>query len=246
MQDIPEVFRFQSLDSTSTKLKEFMTHKHLPEFSVVITSNQTAGRGQIGNSWESEKDKNLTFSIVFYPYFLKIQKQFRLTQMVTTAITDVLAEIIPQIRIKWPNDIYAGDKKLAGILIENALSGPVISSTIVGVGLNVNQNNFISDAPNPVSLSMLTGNTFDLETLFLKIRQAMVFRYIQWMEHGIRMIKKDYFRQLYRNDGFYLFRDINGEFSAKIDSIQESGHLLLTDILGNQRTYAFKEVSFVL
>ncbi len=246
MQDIPEVFHYKSLKSTNSKLKELLDHKDLPEFSAVITSNQTAGRGQIGNSWESEKDKNLTFSFVLYPHFLKIQKQFRLTQMVTTAIADVLSKLVPEIRIKWPNDIYAGDKKLAGILIENSLSGSTIASTIVGVGLNVNQKTFLSDAPNPVSMRMLTGISYDLDVLFLQIRQALVFRYVQWLETSIRTIKKDYFKQLYRNDGFYIFKDDNGEFPAKIDSVQECGHLLLTDISGNQRTYAFKEVSFVL
>lgn len=246
MQDAPEIFRYQSLESTNTKLKELLAQKDLPEFSAVITSNQTAGRGQIGNSWESEKDKNLTFSIVLFPHFVKIQKQFRLTQLVTTAIADVLAPIVPGLSIKWPNDIYAGDKKLGGILIENSLSGPVISSTIIGIGLNVNQEVFLSDAPNPVSIRLLTGVSHDIESLFMQIRQALFIRYIQWMQYGIRTIKKDYFKQLYRTDGFYLYRDENGEFTAKIDSIQESGHLLLTDINGNQRIYAFKEVSFVL
>ena len=246
MHDIPEVFRFQSLDSTNSKLYEFMGNKHLTEFSAVIASEQTAGRGQIGNSWESEKDKNLTFSIVLYPHFLKIQKQFRITQMITTAITDVLCDLIPDISIKWPNDIYAGDKKIAGILIENSLSGPTISTTIVGIGLNVNQEVFISNAPNPTSMSLLTGVTYDLDVIFSQIRQAMVFRYIQWMEHGIRLIKKDYFKRLYRNEGYYLFSDANGRFKAKIYNIQESGHLLLIDISGNHRAYAFKEVSFVM
>jgi BirA family biotin operon repressor/biotin-[acetyl-CoA-carboxylase] ligase len=245
MQDNPEVFRFQSLDSTNSKLHEFMAHKDLAEFSAVIASHQTAGRGQIGNSWESEKDQNLTFSIVLYPHFLKIQKQFRITQMITTAITDVLIDIIPDISIKWPNDIYAGNKKIAGILIENSLSGATISSTIVGVGLNVNQEVFISDAPNPVSMRMLTQTTFDLDALFMQIRQAMIFRYIQWLEHGIRSIKKDYFKRLYRNEGFFEYRDENGSFMAKIDNIQDSGHLLLTDASGKPRIYAFKEVSFV-
>lgn len=246
MQDVPEIFRYKSLDSTNTKLKELLEQKNLPEFSAVITTNQTAGRGQIGNIWESEENKNLTFSILLYPHFLNVQKQFRLSQMVTTAISDALKNYIPEIKIKWPNDIYVGEKKLAGILIENTLSGSTITSTIIGVGLNVNQEVFLSSAPNPVSMRMLTGRDFDNETIFLQIRQALFMRYIYWMGHGFRAIKKDYFKLLYRNDGFYMFKDDNGEFSAKIDSIQESGHLLLTDLSGNQRIYAFKEVSFVL
>lgn len=246
MHDIPEVFRFQSLDSTNSKFYELMAHKQLPEFSAVIASEQTAGRGQIGNSWESEKDKNLTFSIVLYPHFLKIQKQFRITQMVATAITDVLCDLVPEISIKWPNDIYAGDKKIAGVLIENSLFGSSISTTIVGIGLNVNQVIFSSNAPNPTSLSLLTEVTYDLDVLFLQIRQAMIFRYLQWIEHGIRLIKKDYFKRLYRNNGYYLFIDEKGRFKAKIDNIEDSGHLLLIDISGNRRSYAFKEVSFVI
>lgn len=246
MPNSPEVFSFSSLESTNTKLKELLLERELPEFSVVITRNQTAGRGQIGNSWESEADKNLTFSIVLYPHFVKIHKQFRITQLVTTALADVLAPLIPGLSIKWPNDIYAGDKKLAGILIENTLTGPIISSTIVGIGLNVNQEVFLSDAPNPVSMKMITGNHYDIDSLFQQIRQAFFIRYIQWLQYGIKPIKKEYFRQLYRNDGFFAFRDDNGTFTAKIDSVQETGHLLLTDLSGNQRIYAFKEVAFVL
>ena len=246
MLNTPEVFSFPSLKSTNTKLKELLLEGELSEFSVVITKNQTAGRGQIGNSWESEQNKNLTFSIVLYPHFVKIHKQFRITQLVTTALADVLAPLIPGFCIKWPNDLYAGDKKLAGILIENTLTGPVISSTIIGIGLNVNQMKFRSNAPNPVSMKMITGKDYDIELLFQQIRQALFIRYIQWMEHGIKPIKKDYFKQLYRNDGFYPFTDDNGTFTAKIDSVQETGHLLLTDLSGNQRTYAFKEVAFVL
>ncbi len=245
MDEIPGVFRFQSLDSTNTRLKELVANSELPEFSVVITSEQTAGRGQIGNYWESEKDKNLTFSLLLYPRSLQIQKQFRLTQLVTTAISDVLKPIIADVKIKWPNDIYSGDKKLAGILIENSLSASSIAFTIVGIGLNVNQEIFISDAPNPVSIKMITGKNYDPEELFQQIRQALFLRYVNWIEQGIKSIRRDYFNLLYRNTGFHLFKDENGEFTAKIDSVQDSGHLLLTDISGNKRTYSFKEVSFV-
>ena len=126
----------------------------LPHATVVSTYNQTAGRGQRGNSWESEPHKNLTFSVLLKPQHIIAREQFYISEIVSVAIVNTLRKyIIDQpIAIKWPNDIYVNDDKICGILIENTLSGYSISQSIAGIGININQQTFLSNAPNPISL----------------------------------------------------------------------------------------------
>ena len=244
-QQKPKIIYFESLESTNSKIKEMQQIEKLPEFSVVFTSSQTAGRGQVGNYWESEEKMNLTFSMLLYPDFIEIQQQFRLNYIITVAIRDVLKKHIPEVKIKWANDIYVRDKKLAGILIENSILGASIDYSIVGIGLNVNQTVFVSDAPNPVSMKMISGQSYELEPLLKDIMNAIINRYIQYAETGVEKIKNEYNLNLYRSKGFFPYRDKDGDFSARIEKIDESGHLMLVDTNGLQRKYAFKEVVFV-
>jgi len=244
-QQKPKIIYFESLKSTNSKIRELHQTERLPEFSVVFTSSQTAGRGQMGNHWESEDNMNLTFSMLLYPDFIEIQQQFILNYIITVAIRDVLKKHIPEIKIKWANDIYAGNKKLAGILIENSILGASIDYSIVGIGLNVNQTVFVSDAPNPVSMKMISGQSYELEPLLKDIMNAIINRYIQYAETGVEKIKNEYNLNLYRSKGFFPYRDKDGDFSARIEKIDESGHLMLVDTNGLQRKYAFKEVVFV-
>ena len=243
---IPKIHKYNTLSSTNSEMQKLQSVERLSEFSVVITSNQTSGRGQQGNFWESEDGKNLTFSIILYPKFIHAQYQFNLNIFITVALTDVLKKYIPNIKIKWTNDIYSGDNKLVGILIENSIIGGNIDYSIVGIGLNVNQINFISSAPNPVSMKQLTNKEFELEPLLQEILNAIILRYIQCVEEGIENIRKEYLNNLYRKDGFYNYKDRNGCFSAKIEKIDEIGYLYLVDSYGKTRSYAFKEVNFVI
>ena len=145
-------------DSTNTYLQQLDADRHLPEGYIAYTDTQRAGRGQRGNSWESQPGKNLTFSLLLRPEHIPANQQFLLSQAVSLAATDVLNRYASGFSIKWPNDIYWEDKKIAGILIENVLSGSTFARSIVGIGLNINQERFISDAPNPVSLFQITGH----------------------------------------------------------------------------------------
>ena len=244
-QQKPKIIYFESLNSTNSKIKEMQQVERLPEFSTIFTSRQTAGRGQMGNYWESEEKMNLTFSIILYPDFIEIQQQFRLNYIITVALRDVLKKYIPEVKIKWANDIYVDNKKLAGILIENSILGATIDYSIIGIGLNVNQTIFVSDAPNPVSMKMITGQSFELEPLLKDIINAIINRYIQYAETGVEEIKNEYNLNLYRNKGFFPYRDKDGDFSAEIEKIEDSGHLILVDSNGLRRKYAFKEVEFV-
>lgn len=245
--EAPKIHSFESLGSTNLKLKELAKEGTLPELTVVVARDQTAGRGQIGNFWESEAGKNLTFSILLQPDFLKVQQQFCITQLVTLALMDVLKPLYQNVSIKWPNDIYADHQKLAGILIENNLKGNSISDSIIGIGLNLNQTIFNSDAPNPVSLCQLTGLNHPPEEVLKSFLSAFVTRYLSWMEaDNNEGLKEAYLQHLYRKTGWHWYADHTGRFEACFHGIEEDGHLKLKTRSGDIRTYAFKEVSFML
>ncbi|TCO10569.1 biotin--[acetyl-CoA-carboxylase] ligase [Natronoflexus pectinivorans] len=245
MYKTPEVFYYDELVSTSQKIKELDSARNLPEFSAVIAGYQTAGRGQGENRWESEKGKNLTFSLVLKPHGLEVPNHFRITQVVSLAIIDWLNAHIKNASIKWPNDIYAGDLKMVGMLIENSLAGKEVVTSVVGIGLNLNQEKFISGAPNPISLKMITGKEYDVEEVFQECMQHIMSRYLHWLENGDdEILHRQYFQNLYRNNGVFLFRDNTGEFSAQIREIEPDGHLVLETSSGMKR-FAFKEVEFL-
>jgi len=149
---VPHIISFDSLPSTNNELKNRLKTNDLSEFTTILTSYQTNGRGQQSNVWESADGLNLTFSVLLKPVFLEPALQFYLSKIVALALTDVLMKYVDELSIKWPNDIYVGEKKIAGILIENSLMGSCIDTCVVGIGLNVNQLSFQSSAPNPISL----------------------------------------------------------------------------------------------
>ena len=144
-------------DSTNAYLQRLVAETDAPEGTVVSTSFQTNGRGQLSNMWEAEDGKNILCSILLRPTSLPIKSQFLISQAISVAIVDVLNSYLDGFFIKWPNDIYYKEDKIAGILIENTLSSAGISTCIIGLGLNVNQQTFRSDAPNPISLFNIIG-----------------------------------------------------------------------------------------
>ncbi|MBI9063745.1 MAG: biotin--[acetyl-CoA-carboxylase] ligase [Marinilabiliaceae bacterium] len=246
INDSPEFIILDETPSTNTELKNQLSSHKLREFSIVITEHQTAGRGQQGNSWESAKGANLTFSVLLRPSFLEPHLQFYLSKIVSLAIIDVLHTHHIEATIKWPNDIYINDEKVAGILIESSLTGTQMDSTIVGIGLNVNQCVFVSNAPNPISLKQVTGLKYDLENLLNQLLNAIIIRYHQLQENQFDDIDTLYFQKLYRNTGVYSYRDQNGTFVATLHKVNADGILTLLDQDGRKRQYAFKEVEFII
>jgi BirA family biotin operon repressor/biotin-[acetyl-CoA-carboxylase] ligase len=243
----PEFLVYPELKSTNTELKKLLSDKKLSEYSVVITHHQTAGRGQVGNAWESELNRNLTFSLLLRPTFLEPHLQFYISKLVSLAIIDTINEVAKvKACIKWPNDIYVGDSKVCGILIENSILGSQLDYCIAGIGLNVNQEVFISDAPNPASLTQLTGNNYKIESLLEQLLENIEQRYHQLEINRLDLINQDYLNSLYRKDGIYSFKDKQGQFDASIEHINEMGLITLLDTEGKKREYAFKEVSFVV
>ncbi len=229
--------------STNALLREMLREYKLPEKFLVRTDFQMAGKGQSGNSWESEAGKNLLFSMVLYPSQIAIEEQFIISQLVGVAIKKTLDKYADGFSIKWPNDIYWNDKKIGGILIENSLQSGKIKWTVIGVGLNINQKAFISDAPNPVSLCQITGKRIARKPVLNDICNNIGNLYIL-MDYS--EIRKGYSESLYRKESFHAFRAEGETLEARIDKIYPDGKLELETKAGEKRGFYFKEVEYVI
>lgn len=241
--------KVEEVTSTNDYMAHLCAEGDGREFYTVVAKYQTGGRGQRGNSWESEAGKNLIFSTVLYPTALEAKKQFYLSMLTAISIVNALGKYTDGFSIKWPNDIYWRDKKIAGILIENELQGKYIMRSIIGVGLNVNQDVFFSDAPNPVSLKQILGVTINCEELLIKILHGIVASYRLLEENFDKMsgtLNILYLRSLYRRNGYYPYRDAAGTFNAQFEFLEPDGHIRLQDEQGRLRRYAFKEVEYIL
>ena len=240
-----------STNSTNTLLKELLAKGEWQEGERFIRAGyQSAGRGQTGNGWESESNKNLLCSIL-----LPTRKNlFELNVITAVAVHKAISELgISELAIKWPNDIYWQDKKVAGILVENAIVGSEVKYSIAGIGLNVNQTEWHSDAPNPISLKQIYGKDFDVRTLMECLLQEID-----------KVLEEDvwdyYLAHLYRKEGFWPFveRDVSTaptmnadkaaekQFLARIKDVLPTGEILLEDQEGQQRKYHFKQIQYVI
>lgn len=213
---------------------------------VVSALSQTAGRGQKGNKWESHPRENLLFSIGIKPHFLLPRCQFLLLQAASLATCRALNQYATGFKIKWPNDIYYGERKISGTLIEVELHGNNISQCVLGTGINLNQTSFSSDPPNPISLKMITGRHVEPNQVLSVIVSYFASYYSMLEQDEGDSIREQYCGMLFRREGFHAYRDGNGVFSARLEHVEPDGHLLLRDTDGHLRRYGFKEVRFVL
>ncbi len=235
--------------STNTWLKENCAT--LPHGSVALTDNQTAGRGQRGNSWEAEPGKNLTCSILLRPVALHPSRQFLVSLAVVETLRELLSPHISpdRIKVKWPNDIYVDNLKIAGILIEHSISSAEIIHTIAGIGLNVNQTRFLSPAPNPVSMANLASRPFPIPDILRSVAGPIISRLSNPIDDAAaNQIHSAYLSALWRGDGRqHPFQTPDGSsFLAAIHTVSPSGLLTLRHSDGSLSTYAFKEISFTL
>lgn len=237
------LIHLEEVTSTSLYLKNLSNVKAVANGCAVYTDFQTAGRGQKGNSWESARGENLMFSTVLNPVGLKADSPFIVSQIISLAIKDVLEKYTTDISIKWPNDIYWKEKKITGILIENEIMGDEVNKIIIGVGINLNQDTFRSDAPNPVSLKQITGNLYNIKDVLGQVLERLTFYYDKIQSPEI--LKAQYKQSLFRKDGFHLFADERTTFPAQIYDIEDSGLLVLKLESGETRKFGFKEIRYV-
>ncbi len=240
------IIHFDEIESTNSYLKKLVREKNFEEGTIVTADFQTGGRGQMGNSWFSSKNANLLFSLVIYPTKVKANEQFIISRIVSLAIKKMLEQFTDNIRIKWPNDIYWNDKKIAGILIENDLLGDSIANSVIGIGLNINEKEFPTELPNPVSLFQITGKEHDRDVLLDMFLNEFFKLYSEMQESEFTNIENKYMANLYRKEKYYWYEDADGRFQAKIENVLPSGHLILSEIDSNlERKYSFKEVKFI-
>ena len=235
------IYHFDKLASTNDEaVKATYT-----EGDIVWADVQSAGRGQRGHKWESRKGENITFSAIFEPTFLPATKQFLISEVVALAVVDALRYYGVGAKIKWTNDIYVGDRKLAGILIEHKLSGVNISRTIAGIGLNVNQLEFSADLPNPVSMRQITRLELDCREVLERVAEKLMERYEMLRRGEEQQLQADYHELLYRRDALHWYFLPDGKaFRGTIRGVEPSGALIVENEKGEQRSYLFKEIEF--
>lgn len=237
---------FESLESTNLYALQLLSKSKPIEGTAISTFNQTRGRGQIGSKWESEANKNITISFIFYPTFLPINKQFLLNCITSLAVQELITKYIQKpVNVKWPNDIYINNNKVTGILIQNSLSHKIINSAVIGIGLNVNQTTFSPELPNPTSLAMETGKSFNLNELIADLCFFLEKRYLQLKAGHYSSIKEAYLSVLYLYQQEVYFKRADGTtFKGAIQGITELGKLEVEHNDGLE-VFDLKEISIL-
>lgn len=239
-----QVVYLPTCHSTNDTAAEKILQGEVFEGAVIITSHQTAGRGQRGNQWEAAPGLNLTFSLVLHPRFLKAASQYALNIAIAVGVSEFLTKYFPEsIRIKWPNDIYYADKKLGGILIENTVKAQYIEHSIVGIGLNINQTVF--GESRAVSMKAIGGKEYDLEQVLGQLLTSLEKNYMLLRNSQYDMLKSRYLQNLYKYQEVHLFEDEKGKFFAgRIIGVDEFGRLAV-EVENKLQYFSFKEIKFL-
>lgn len=237
------IYRFDTLGSSNDEACK----PQYVEGDIILAERQTAGRGQRGHTWESALGENLTFSLLLEPLFLSPSEQFLISECVALGVCDALLHYGIEAQIKWTNDIYVGDKKLAGILIEHKLQGSALARTVAGIGLNVNQKAFSDDLPNPISMAQAADREFDREEVLQTVATSLMARYEQLREGGAKELQADYHQRLYRlgQEHCYALPD-GSRFRGIIRGVEPTGALRIENERGELLSFLFKEVEFVI
>jgi len=230
--------------STNTEAHNLIVKNSATDGCTVITDNQTAGRGQRGNKWEAAAGENLTLSVVWQPTFLAATDQFQLSRAVALAVHDWAATLLgpdPALQLKWPNDLYFGTQKLGGILIENTLSGAKIQHSIIGIGLNINQQHFA--VPTATSLALLTGRPHPRPTLAARLLESLEARYLQLRAGQVGRQQQDYLRVLYRYQQPASYEVAGQQVTGQIEGVDATGRLLVR-IADEVRAFGLQEIAY--
>ncbi|WP_439881459.1 biotin--[acetyl-CoA-carboxylase] ligase [Pontibacter sp. MBLB2868] len=230
--------------STNSEAQQLLIKNEATEGCTVITAQQTAGRGQRGNAWEAEPGKNITLSVVLAPKFLAVKHQFYLNMVVSLAVLDLLHESgLNQAQVKWPNDLYFQDKKLGGILIENAINSLTLQHSIVGIGLNVNQ--LVFGYTTATSMAKVLGYTLNPEKVTMRLLELLEKRYLELRSGKTAKLKYEYLQALYRYQEEHDFLIDSKQVRGQILGVAEDGRLAV-EIEKELRYFAFKEIAYVI
>ena len=237
----------KEVDSTNNFLKELVSNsKPVIEGTVIMAENQYAGRGQQQNGWFAEPGKNLTFSILLKPHFLAVTEQFDLVRAVSVGVFDALEPLLgADLKIKWPNDIYYKDRKLGGMLIENMIQGGQIKNAIIGIGLNINQENFAPGLANPVSVKQILQKDYDLRSILSDICRHIEAWYLKLKAGKIADVRNSYLSRLYWLNEEKTFRIKNELITGTITNVCYNGLLVVQNNIGEELEFSLKEIEFV-
>lgn len=235
----------EEVDSTNNFLRQLGMPTQ-PGITVVTAKFQTAGRGSGRNRWESAWGENLLMSISVMPEALPARRMYAISEAAALAVADALSTFAPGFLVKWPNDVYFGDGKVAGLLIENDLQGSLVQRSVIGIGVNVNQRTWEGDAPNPLSLAMVAGHDIERSQVQEQL-MAHFMHYMHLIDDGqLDELHATYLSRLYRKDEEHGYCDAQGQFRATLIDVEPTGHLILRDTTGQERRYEFKEVKFII
>ena len=237
---------FSQIDSTNAFLQRKQSGCDIRNW-VVSADEQTAGKGMGSNSWESEVGKNLTFSLAADMSFLPAERQFLLSEAVPLGIVEVLDKLLPveKLSIKWPNDIYYGNRKLAGILINSTIKANMMDISIIGIGLNVNQMQFQDWPTNPISLKLITGKDFELQPLLEQLAEHIIIK-VEQLKSNLTTIEQDYLKRLFRYRTWADYEVDGKVLQLLMTGIDPFGRLQLVDEQRTLYTFDIKEIKFVL
>lgn len=236
----------ESIDSTNNFAKNLLQREKPTEGTLIYAHEQSSGRGQMGNTWKAEKDKNLTLSIILYPQFLDTDKQFFLNMAVSLGVKDFCESVLgEEIKIKWPNDIYHHNDKLGGVLIENTINGNRVTSSIVGIGININQEDFAKDIPNATSFFLISNKGHQLKSLIELLSSFIEKYYLQLRQLHFNFLDKAYMEALYRYQQTFEFKKGAQTFKGEINGVTKEGKLIIHS-KGKEQKFAFKEVEYVI
>ncbi len=241
-----KLIKLKEVDSTNEYASNM---KNIEHGTVITAEKQTKGRGQRGNKWSSRSGENITASFYIEPDFLSVEEQFYLSMIIALSVRETIVHYIDEcenIKVKWANDIYYKDKKIAGILIENSLKGHSISSSIVGIGINVNQTIFDEKLPNPVSIKQIKGENISVENCISILCKKIEQKYNMLKEGKKKEIKNDYMKNLYRRKGIHSYIYKGHSLKAEIFDVLESGHLILRTEDNNLHKFDFSQIKYVL
>lgn len=229
--------------SSNDKAFELIRSGKANEGTIVICNHQTQGKGQRGNTWESQAGQNLTFSLVLKPNFLDVSEQFVLNMVISNGIRRMLQDYLPDLKVKWPNDLVVPDRgKIGGVLIENIVNSSAWEFAVVGIGLNINQRDFQNK--NAASLSLITGGHFDLEELLRLLVAHLEQGYISLKKGKMEEVRKEYLSHLFLKDQWETFTESEIEFEGKIVGVSQDGKLQILLKDGSERFFGLKEITF--